>query len=264
MNCTSLNLECRQLVAGYGGSPVVRGIDLEVRSGEVLGVTGPNGAGKSTLLKAMSGRLRPMEGEVRLGPTPITALSDRERARRLSVIGQGARLEFPFTVREFVAQGRYPHLGPFRNLGPADDRAIGEALVETGMEGRADRRVDLLSGGEAQRAWLARGLCQEAEILLLDEPGSALDASYQAILCGILRGLAAKGRAVVCVLHELNLAVRLCDRLILLEAGRIAAGGEPREVLRSEILGRVYGEEPLVCEVDDGFPVILFPSRKRP
>ena len=249
-------------MAGYGGGAVLQGITLEVRRGEVLGVTGPNGAGKSTLLKVLSGRLRPMAGEVRIGDSVISSLPSRERARRIAVIAQGPRLEFPFTVREFVAQGRYPHLGPFRKVGAADELAIAGALAEVGLADRAECRVDLLSGGEAQRAWLARGLCQEAETLLLDEPASFLDAGYQAVFCGVLRRLAAEGRAVLCVLHDLNLAARVCDRLVLLEAGRIAADGAPREVLRREVLGRVYGGEPLVSEVEDGFPVVVFPGRR--
>ncbi len=261
MNSTFSSLNCSGLVAGYGGVAVLQGVTLEVRHGEVLGVTGPNGAGKSTLLKALGGRLRPMAGDVRLGDSAISAVPSRERARQIAVIAQGPRLEFPFTVWEFVAQGRYPHLGPFRKLGTADEVAIGTALAEAGLTDRAERRVDLLSGGEAQRAWLARGLCQNAGTLLLDEPASFLDASYQAIFCGVLRRLAAEGRAVLCVLHDLNLAARVCDRLVLLDAGRIAADGAPRDVLHREILGRVYGGEPLVSEVEDGFPVVLFPAR---
>jgi iron complex transport system ATP-binding protein len=258
-----LNLECRQIVAGYGGNPVLRGISLEVRPGEVLGLSGPNGAGKSTLLKVLSGRFRPISGEVRVGGTAVRDLSDRERARRMAVMVQGPHLEFPFTVREFVGQGRYPHLGPFRRPGPVDGMAVERALAETGLESLAESRMDRLSGGEAQRAWLARALCQEAGILLLDEPASALDVAHQAAFCGILRRLAGEGRAVVIVLHDLNLAARLCDRLLLLGAGGIVAEGEPESVLRREVLGPVYGGEPLVRTLEDGFPVVVFSHRRK-
>jgi len=258
---TTSNLNCRDLVAGYGGEPILKGVTLRLVPGEILGVTGPNGAGKSTLIKALGGVLPAISGEVQVNGASIASLSGRERARRIAVVTQGARLEFPFTVCEFVSQGRYPHLGPFQRMGQADEARVAAVLAETGLTALAERRIDGLSGGECQRAWLARGLCQAAGTLLLDEPAAYLDVRYQAVLCGVLRRLAQEGRAVLCVLHDLNLAARLCDRLILLNEGRVVADAAPREVLTQAVLGPVYGGEPQVSVIEDGYPVVLFPPR---
>jgi iron complex transport system ATP-binding protein len=252
------NLSCSGLSAGYEGRAVVREISCDLVPGEVTGLIGPNGAGKSTILQALGGLLRPFSGEVRLQGQLLASYPGRARARQIAVITQSRAPDFPFTVRELVEQGRYPHLGPFRRLAGDDVAAVEQALAATGLRELAERRVDTLSLGECQRAWLARGLAQEAEILLLDEPAAHLDAAFEAVFAGVLRGLADQGRAILCAVHDLNLAARMCDRLILLSRGQLAAQGGPAEVLTASNLQTVYGGEPMVTAGADGFPVVIF------
>ena len=222
----------------------VRGVSAEVMPGSLLAVAGPNGAGKTTLLRLLSGALAPREGEVRLDDRLLGDLGDRERARAVAVVPQSESSPFPVTVREMVGMGRYAHLGPWEGVGGRDRAVVDEALERCAVADLAGRRVDELSGGELQRARIARALAQEAPILLLDEPTAGLDLRYRMELFHLLRELRADGLALLVVTHELNLAARFADRLLLLDRGRERAGGAPREVLRRETLEEMY-EWPL-------------------
>jgi iron complex transport system ATP-binding protein len=238
------------LSAGYGrsgaGRAVLEAISFEVGRGELVGVLGPNGAGKSTLVRAISGVLPRYDGSVRVLGDEVRALAPRELARRLAVVPQEPRFELPFTALEIVLLGRHPHLSGLA-FESADDVAIARrALARVDAAALADRAIDELSAGERQRVVFARALAQEAPLLLLDEPASFLDLRHEVELFDRLRELAASGRAVVAVLHDLNLAAEYCDRLLLLKSGRVAAFGATGDVLTYANLKAVYETEVYV------------------
>ena len=224
--------------------PAVREVSLSVAPGQLLAVAGPNGAGKSTLLRLLSGALSPHAGEVRLDERALDDLSDRERARAIAVVPQSESSPFPVTVREMVGMGRYTHLGPWERAGSRDDAVVERALERCMVTPFAERQLGELSGGERQRVRIARALAQEAPILLLDEPTAGLDLRFQMELFHLLRELRADGLALLLVTHDLNLAARFADRLLLLDRGRAEAIGPPAEILSRETLEAVY-EWPL-------------------
>jgi iron complex transport system ATP-binding protein len=214
---------------------------FEAHAGVVLGIIGPNGSGKSTLLEIASGHLKPESGVVRLDGEDIHRLPPRARAQRVGLARQDAPLLFSFEVREFVRQGRHPHLrgGLFET--PEDERWVDWAIEQTNLGDFAGRRITEISGGEFQRAVLARALAQRPRLLLLDEPTANLDIGYQIEMLSLIQRLAAAGDFVaIVVTHELNLAAELADKLILLENGGCLCQGKPEEVLRSEVLSRVF------------------------
>ncbi len=222
----------------------VRDVSLSVSPGRLLAVAGPNGAGKTTLLRLLSGSLVPQRGEVTVDDRPLGDLGDRERGRTLAVVPQSESSPFPVTVREMVGMGRYAHLGPWERTGSRDRTVVEHALERCAVAHFADRRLDELSGGERQRAGIARALAQEAPILLLDEPTAGLDLRYRMELFHLLCELRADGLAVLVITHDLNLAARFADRLLLLDRGRARALGTPDEVLSREVLEELY-EWPL-------------------
>ncbi len=221
----------------YDGAPgpALDGVDLSVGAGELYAVLGPNGAGKSTLVRLLTGVLRPDAGAVRFEGRPPAGRSRRELAQRLAVVAQREEVAFPLTVREFVAMGRYPHLGPWRAEREEDRRAVHGAMRRCDLEGLAGRAFSTLSGGERQLARVARALAQEPRVLVLDEPTVSLDLRHEMEIFGLLRGLVDdEGVTVVVVTHHLNAAARTADRLLLLDGGRSAAEGPPGEVLTRE------------------------------
>ncbi|MBM0125059.1 ABC transporter ATP-binding protein [Pimelobacter simplex] len=223
---------------GYGHRPVLRGVGLEARPGRVLGLLGPNGSGKTTALRLLYGSLRPGRGRVTVDGRSLQSLRPREVARRIAVVVQESDADTMLSVREMVTLGRLPRLGTFRRAGAADRRAVDGALARVGAAHLAARRYADLSGGERQRVLVARALAQEAGFLLLDEPTNHLDIRYQHEVLGLVREVAT---SAVVVLHDLNLAARYCDDLVLLDRGRVAAAGAPEEVLDPDVLKRVYG-----------------------
>jgi len=221
--------------------PALDGVDLAVPRGALYAVIGPNGSGKSTLLRLLLGTLRPDAGDVRYGGRPIDEWSRRELARRVGVVPQVEELAFPLSVRELVAMGRYPHLGPWRSAGPPDREAVDEAMARCDILDMASRPMDSLSGGERQRARLARALAQRPDTLVLDEPSAALDIRHEMEIFERLRRLADDdGVTVLLVTHHLNLAARYAPRLLLLDRGRPAAEGAPDDVLTHANVRRVY------------------------
>ena len=224
--------------------PAVNDISLSVIPGRLLAVVGPNGAGKTTLLRLLSGALVPKAGQVRLDDRPLHELHDRLRARALAVVPQSESSPFPVTVREMVGMGRYPHLGPWERAGSLDRAVVGRALERCAVGHLAERQIASLSGGELQRARIARALAQEAPVLLLDEPTGGLDLRFRMELFHLLRELRADGLAVLVITHDLNLAARFADRLLLLDQGHARARGTPEEVLSGNTLEEVY-EWPL-------------------
>jgi iron complex transport system ATP-binding protein len=221
----------------------VSGVSLRIVPGEIVALVGPNAAGKSTLARVAASLARPTSGAVRLSGDDAFAIGRRERARRVAFLAQDEPADLPFTAREVALMGRAPHLGLWA-LESASDRArADEALAEMDASPLADRSVAQLSGGERRRVYLARTFAQEAALLVLDEPTDALDLKHQARFVSALRRRAAGAGAALVVLHDLGLAAAACDRVALLEAGRLVAEGPPVEVLRPELLGRVYGTQ---------------------
>ena len=222
--------------------PAVHQVSLEVAEGTVFAVLGANGSGKSTLLGLLTGRLASHSGTVELRGRPVRAWPARERARELGVVLQSEDVRFPMTVRQSVALGRYPHLGPWTPEGREDRNSIHQAMERAGVDHLAARSIRHLSGGERQRVRIARALAQEARVLVLDEPTSSLDLRYEMEILELLSDLVKKGRrTVVWVTHSLNLAARYADRLLLLANGRVVREGDAAEVLDRSTLEEAYG-----------------------
>jgi iron complex transport system ATP-binding protein len=225
---------------GYraGGRAIVSGVDVEVAAGEVLALVGPNGAGKSTLLGLLAADLAPVTGAVTVDGRSLRGLRPRALARLRAVMPQQTRLEFAFTAAEVVALGTYAGQG-VRAASGDRQRAL-EALRRVDAEALADRSFPSLSGGEQARVTLARVLAQDAPVVLLDEPTAHLDLRHQGLVLKLAREMAAAGRAVAVVLHDVNLAARWADRLMILAGGRVAACGPPGETLTASTLTEVY------------------------
>jgi iron complex transport system ATP-binding protein len=243
----------------YGGRRVLDAVDLALDGGELLGVIGPNGAGKSTLVRLLAGVVRPGAGRVALRGRALADWPSRERAREIALVPQDPRVEFPYTVLEVVLMGRAPHLPALALPGRHDLDLARRALARLEVGELEGRRIDELSGGERQRVFLARALAQEPRVLLLDEPTTHLDLRHQTQLHDVARDLARSGGvAVLSVLHDLNLAAAYCDRLVLLEGGRVACGGPPGQVLQPALLERCFGTRVWVGQhAVTGAPIVL-------
>lgn len=226
---------------GAGARPVFEDVSLGIPQGAVLGLLGPNGSGKSTLLRLMSGVLPPHSGSVLLDGTPIARLTRRDLARRIAVVPQETRATFDFTVLEMVLMGRYPHLGTLELEGAADVEIARAAMRDTGTESLADRLFGTLSGGEKQRVVIAAALAQASDILLLDEPTTALDLRFQFEVMAVLKRLnAERGTTLVVSTHDLNLAAALCEQVVLLKSGRVLAHGATADTLTADNLRALY------------------------
>ncbi|MBM3461006.1 MAG: ABC transporter ATP-binding protein [Armatimonadetes bacterium] len=239
-------LNGKNLSFSYGGPSVLDGVSVSVSPGEFVGLLGANGSGKSTLIRVLLGVERRGAGDVELGGASMDNLSRREIARRITLVPQDTHLDFAFTVRELVAMGRFPHLGPFQLETAADLEAIARALAVCGVEYCADRPVTQLSGGERQRVLLARAVAQDTPILLLDEPISNQDVAHQLTILDLVRSQVQAGRGALAALHDIALAARYCDRLVVLHQGKVAAEGRPDEVVTEENLARYFQVEALV------------------
>jgi iron complex transport system ATP-binding protein len=258
-------LRATALTAGYGERPVLRGISLEVRAGEMLAIAGPNGAGKSTLLKVLSGSIAPSKGEVELLGRSLPAYDRRALARALAIVAQENTVAFRFTVLEIVLMGRAPHLGPF-HLETRHDLAVAYAALDRfGLRELARRPIQELSGGERKRVFLARALAQEPRIALLDEPTAFLDLRHVAEIFGRFRELRAEhGMAVVATLHDLNAAALYADRVLLMKEGLTMASGAPEDVLTAERLGEVYETEVYVGRNPATGAITILPGQGEP
>jgi iron complex transport system ATP-binding protein len=235
--------EAANVLFSYRGArrPAVDRLEMRVPPGSFYAILGPNGSGKSTLLKLLLGVLRPAEGTVYYADREVTAWPRRELARRVGVVSQVEEIAFPISVHELVSMGRYPHLGPWRRPGRDDHAAIERAMERCEVTEFASRPVTTLSGGERQRARLARALAQEPETLVLDEPTASLDVAHEMTIFELLSDLRTRERTTVLVVtHNLNLAARYADALLLLEHGRVAAEGPPADVLTRNSVERVY------------------------
>jgi len=257
-------LELRDVAVSYGRRQAVAPLSVQVASGDWLGVIGPNGAGKSSLLRAVVGLL-PAEGDVLVEGTSLSGLSDRERAARVAYVAQDPLIPDDMTTFDYVLLGRTPYIGYFGSP-TAHDRAVVAGVVDRLQLGPfTDRLLGTMSGGERQRAVLARALAQEAPVLLLDEPTSALDIGHQQQALELIAELRREqAMTVVSAMHDLTLAGTYTDRLVMLREGEVVAGGAPADVLTAERLGEVFH----VCvtvdvDADDG-AVIVVPRRGFP
>lgn len=233
----------RDYFFSFGGKAVLRGVSFELRAGELLAVTGPNGAGKTTLLKSLMRILPPGSGEIAVFGRPLRSYRQLELARRLSYVPQGDGRSLPFTVREFVRMGRYPHRRAFAAETATDRAAVTRALEQTGTAAFAARRLDTLSGGERQKVVIAAALAQEAKVLLLDEPTTFLDPGHQEEVHALLRRVCLEtGAAALVAGHDLNAAALTADRVLALKGGVVVFLGLPEQFMDNTVLKRVYGK----------------------
>ena len=263
-------IEAKELAYSVAGRHLVVGISFRAEAGKLLALVGPNGAGKSTLLRMLSGELTPTGGEVYLGNKPLSAWSLRDRARARAVLPQQSELSFPFSAYDVVLFGRAPHLDGHEI---AEDRAIARAaLAATDMLVHEHRLYPTLSGGERQRVHAARALAQiwnpqSVRVLLLDEPTASLDLAHQHGVLARAKQMATEGCAVVCVLHDLNLAAQYADHCVVLKKGRVSAHGTPAEVFSTALLADVFEVDAQVMthpKLDCPLIVTLGPTANAP
>jgi iron complex transport system ATP-binding protein len=236
-------LQAQSLSLAYDDALIINELNLELPKGKITALVGPNGCGKSTLLKGLARLLKPKNGSVLLEGKAIHQLQTRDLAKILGILPQGPQAPEGLTVRELVAQGRYPHQSWLKQWSTDDEAAVEHALELTHMTALADRPVDALSGGQRQRAWIAMTLAQETSLLLLDEPTTFLDLAHQLEVLELLKKLNHQGRTVVMVLHDINQATRYAHHLVALKTGGVVAQGKPTEMLSSALLREVFGIE---------------------
>jgi iron complex transport system ATP-binding protein len=246
-----MRLEADEITVRYAGreAPALARVSLDVPAGSFHAVLGPNGSGKSTLMRALLGSCPLASGAVRIGGRAVPDWGSRELAQTVGAVAQSESIAFPLSTRELVAMGRYPHLGPLAPERAEDRAAVEGALEACGVQELADRDVTTLSGGELQRARIARALAQEPRALVLDEPTSSLDVRHEMAILELLRSAADGGLTVLLITHGLDVAAQFADRMLILAGGAVAAEGTPAEVMREEILARVY-EWPISVRPD--------------
>ncbi|GJE28155.1 ABC transporter ATP-binding protein [Methylobacterium organophilum] len=257
MSLSVTSLSAHAIRVTLEGRTILSEIDFALERGQFVGLVGPNGAGKTTLLRVLAALIAPAEGRVTLEGRALAGMSRDERARRVAALFQGAGVGWPMSVREIVALGRLPHRRAFAALSEADEAAIARAMARTDVGHLAGRPEPTLSSGERMRALLARALAVEAAWLLVDEPVTALDPAHQLDAMALLRAAARDGAGVVAVLHDLALAARFCDRIVVLSSGRLVADGRPEEALTDALLARVFGVTAERGRAADGTRYIL-------
>ncbi|MBI5428272.1 MAG: ABC transporter ATP-binding protein [Nitrospinae bacterium] len=245
----------------YAEQPVLSGISFELRTGEILGVIGPNGSGKSTLLKLMGGILAPDSGSVAFKGKDLGSFKRRALAQSVSWIPQEHPMVFPFKVSEIVLMGRHPYLSPWAFEGEEDFRIARQAMELTETLQFAERGFNEISGGEKQRVMIAGAIAQEPELMLLDEPTASLDMKYQMEILDILKKLNhAKRLTLALSIHDLHLASKFCDRVVLLKNGRIVKDASPEEAFQKEILETVYEVKVKIFRDHDDGSVLISPE----
>ncbi|KAF0847314.1 ABC transporter ATP-binding protein [Nocardia caishijiensis] len=244
---------------GYGERVIVDGLSLDITPGVVTTVIGPNGCGKSTLLKSLGRLLRPRGGQVVLDGKAISSMKTKDVARVIGMLPQTPVAPEGLTVADLVARGRHPHQSWLRQWSADDETEVAAALAQTGIADLAERTLDELSGGQRQRAWISMALAQGTDILLLDEPTTYLDLAHSLEVLDLVDRLHAEfGRTVVMVLHDLNLAFRYSDELVVMAAGRIVAQGRPADIITAALLADVFGlEARVLTDPVSGRPMIV-------
>ncbi|MBT2508139.1 ABC transporter ATP-binding protein [Streptomyces sp. ISL-98] len=249
-------LTAEGLSYGVEGRHLVDDVTITAADGETVGLVGPNGSGKTTLLRCVYGALRPTRGRVLLDGDDLHVMGPKARARRIATVPQDGQAGFELTVREIVAMGRSPHKRFWEQDTDADTDLVRAALARVGITDLADRSFPSLSGGERQRALVARALVQRPSLVVLDEPTNHLDIRYQLEILSLVRDL---GTTNLLALHDLNLAAYYCDRLYVLDSGRVVASGAPEEVLTADLLRTVYGVSAEVStHPTTGTPTVVY------
>lgn len=244
---------------GYGATPVVRDLSLEVPTGKVTTIVGPNGCGKSTLLRTLARLLKPSAGRVLLDGEPITSVATRDVSQRLALLPQSPVAPDGLLVRDLVGRGRHPHQRWFSQWSASDEDVVEEALRLTDTWELRDRAIDQLSGGQRQRAWIAMTLAQDTDLVLLDEPTTFLDLAHQVEVLDLVSRLnRERGRTVAMVLHDLNLAARYSDLVVVMKDGVVVTQGAPGEVFTAELLAEVFGlRADVMADPRTGLPVVV-------
>jgi iron complex transport system ATP-binding protein len=247
------------VTVGYGGDPVLRDLTLDVPAGRVTSIVGPNGCGKSTLLRTLARLLSPTSGRVLLDGEPIARLATRQVAQRLALLPQSPTAPEGLLVGDLVLRGRHPHQRWFRQWSRSDEDVVTAAMAWTDTLQLKDRSLDELSGGQRQRAWIAMTLAQDTDLLLLDEPTTFLDLAHQVeVLDLVVRLNRERGRTVVMVLHDLNLAARYSDVVVVMNRGTIVEQGEPAGTVTPELLASVFGlEADVLTDPRSGLPIVV-------
>jgi iron complex transport system ATP-binding protein len=253
-------VEVESLTYGYGDESILKNLAFRVPEGLFFTIIGPNGSGKTTLMKLMTGLEKPSTGTMKILEKPIGRYSRRELARTAAFVPQMTAVDFPFTVAEVVSMGRSPHKGLLGLDSPEDEQIIRQSMAFTQVEHLAQRKLDKLSGGEQQRVFIARAICQQPQVIFLDEPTAALDLAHQVLVMDLMERLQQeKGVTVVMVSHDVNLACMYSHTLMLLKKGEIVGIGTPKEVLTYETLEEAYGCALMV----DESPLGDFPGLSR-
>ncbi|HYF65551.1 MAG TPA: ABC transporter ATP-binding protein [Herpetosiphonaceae bacterium] len=252
-------LHTEKLTLAYDQTTIINGLDVTIPSGKITALVGPNGCGKSTLLRGIARLLAPRGGGAFLDGKAIQRIPTRELARQLGILPQNPVAPEGLTVRELVAQGRFPHQSWLQQWSAADEAAVLKALELTGMGQFADRPVDALSGGQRQRAWIAMTLAQETACILLDEPTTFLDLAHQIEVLQLLERLnREEGRTIVMVVHDLNHATRHAQHVVALRGGTVIASGPPAAIVTPELLRSVFGVEgAVVPDPRSGVPLCI-------
>ncbi|MEP7025764.1 MAG: ABC transporter ATP-binding protein [Actinomycetota bacterium] len=253
-----MTIELRDLRVDIAGRPIVSGISLRVPDGQFAGLLGPNGSGKSTILKAIYRVRQPAAGQILIDGTDLAGLAPKLAARRIAVVAQENPADLSITVRELVMVGRTPHKGPFSRDSAADLAIVDDAIERVGCADLAGRPFQSLSGGEKQRAMIARALAQGADHLILDEPTNHLDIRYQIEVLELVAGL---GVTVLAALHDLNLAALFCDTVHVLAGGLLIAAGPPGRVITPDVVHAAYGADVLIISHPDTGTPHLLPRR---
>ncbi|MET8060689.1 ABC transporter ATP-binding protein [Streptomyces microflavus] len=252
-------LAARGVTVGYGGRAVIDDLDVSIPPGVVTTIIGPNGCGKSTLLRTLTRLLKPAKGTVVLDGEDIVKLRTRDVAKKLGLLPQAPVAPEGLTVGDLVARGRHPHQSWLRQWSSDDAGVVERALAMTGVADLADRPVDSLSGGQRQRVWISMTLAQGTDLLLLDEPTTYLDLAHAIDVLDLVDDLHESGCTVVMVLHDLNLATRYSDNLIVMRAGSILAQGHPRDVITAELLYEAFGLQAKVIDDPVGDRPLIVP-----
>lgn len=252
-------LAARGVTVGYGGRAVIDNLDVTIPPGVITTIIGPNGCGKSTLLRTLTRLLKPAKGAVVLDGEDIAGLRTRDVAKKLGLLPQAPVAPEGLTVADLVAKGRHPHQSWLRQWSSDDAGVVERALAMTGVSDLADRPVDSLSGGQRQRVWISMALAQGTDLLLLDEPTTYLDLAHAIDVLDLVDDLHESGRTVVMVLHDLNLATRYSDNLIVMRAGSILAQGHPRDVITAELLDEAFGLRAMVIDDPVGDRPLIVP-----
>lgn len=258
-------LAAHGLQLGYDGRVIVPGLDLELAPGRITAIIGANGSGKSTVLRGLARLLRPHAGSVTLDGQDVHGVPGRRFARMLGILPQEPIAPEGVTVAELVMRGRHPHQGVFGARSADDEAVVAEALRLTDMLEFAGRRMGELSGGQRQRAWIALALAQNPDVLLLDEPTTFLDIAHQLEVLDLLAELNARlGTTVVMVLHDLNLAARYADELVVVADGRLHAAGSPADVITEDVLAEAFGlDARVIADPETGSPLVVPAARAR-